>query len=113
MPPFLGACFGGADSSRQAKLLLTFKRNSAILLLDVYTRPGYSPGHARSDGVADARNHGAAARVRAGQAHPADLRRRARSQPGDAVSGASALGAARLDRIAMGRSEEHTSELQS
>src|ERR1017187_5467475 len=84
------------------ELLLTSKRNRAILLLDVYKRPRHSPGHARSDGVADARNHGAATRVRAGQTHPADLRPCARSQPGDALSGAPALGAARLDRIALG-----------
>src|ERR1019366_7939078 len=97
MPPRMGAWQPG-----RLLYLLTFKRNSVILLLDVYTRPRYSPGHARSDGVADARNHGAAARVRAGQAHPADLRRRPGSEPGDAVSGAPAIRAARLDRIALG-----------
>src|ERR1035437_8109550 len=70
------AC-GTGWGSRAGKLLLTSKRNRVILLLDVYKRPGHSPGHARSDGVADARNHGAATRVRAGQTHPVDLRRRA------------------------------------
>src|ERR1017187_8915205 len=85
-----------------ATLLLTSKRNRVTLLLDVYKRPEHSPGHARSDGVADARNHGTATRLRAGQARPADLRRRAGSQPGDAVSGPAAPGAARLDRVAMG-----------
>src|ERR1039457_5859540 len=85
-----------------ATLLLTSKRNRVTLLLDVYKRPEHSPGHARSDGVADARNHGAAARVRAGQARPADLRPCAGPQPGDAVSGAPAPGAARLGGIALG-----------
>src|ERR1019366_7070104 len=78
---------------------------SVILLLDVYKnlQTRCFAGHARPDGPPHARKHGSAARLRTGQAHSADLRRRAGLEPGHSLPRAAAPGAARLDLLAQGR----------
>src|SRR5437899_1125998 len=75
------------------------------LLLNAYRRPEsrHPPGHPRPDGAPHVANDGSAARLRTRQAHPADRRGRALAQSGDALPGAPAPGAARLDSVVMGR----------
>ena len=68
---------------------------------------GRAAGHARSDGAADARDHGAPARIRHRPPHRADQRRRPEAERGHGVRVADAASASALDFGELGRSENN------
>src|ERR1035438_9746940 len=75
------------------------------LLLDVYKKLKVRcpTGYPRPDGPPHPRNPGPAARLRPRQTDPANLRRHSRLEPGHPLSRVAAPGAARLDRLHLGR----------